>query len=65
MQPVQRILVATDLSALFPRAEDDVWRRPSEAPADDSLGHRAPEGGRGAAVGRIAPVQKAGRRPMR
>ncbi|WP_437950742.1 universal stress protein [Sorangium sp. So ce296] len=46
-------------------AEDDVWLRPSEAPADDSLGHRAYEGGRGAVVGCIKPVEKTGRYQMR
>ncbi|WP_437965192.1 universal stress protein [Sorangium sp. So ce260] len=46
-------------------AEDDVWLRPSEAPADDSLGHRAYEGGRSAVVGCIKPVEKTGRYQMR
>ncbi|AGP39591.1 hypothetical protein BE04_49445 [Sorangium cellulosum] len=46
-------------------AEDDVWLRPSEALADDSLGHRAYEGGRGAVVGCIKPVEKTGRYQMR
>ncbi|XXT21262.1 universal stress protein [Sorangium sp. So ce429] len=46
-------------------AEDDVWLRPSTAPADDSLGHRAHAGGRGAVVGCIKPVEKTGRYQMR
>ncbi|WP_437283402.1 universal stress protein [Sorangium sp. So ce375] len=46
-------------------AEEDAWPRPSEAPADDRLGHRAYEGGRGAVVGCIEPVEKTGRYQVR
>ncbi|AGP39555.1 hypothetical protein SCE1572_36730 [Sorangium cellulosum So0157-2] len=46
-------------------AEEGAWPRPSEAPADDRLGHRAYTGARGAVVGCIEPVEKTGRYQIR
>ncbi|WP_437746168.1 universal stress protein [Sorangium sp. So ce1504] len=46
-------------------AEEDAWPRPSEASADDWLGHRAYVGARGAVIGCIEPVEKTGRYQMR
>ncbi|WP_437768452.1 universal stress protein [Sorangium sp. So ce281] len=46
-------------------AHEDAWPRPSEASADDTLGHRAYVGARGAVVGCIEPVEKTGRYQMR
>jgi nitroimidazol reductase NimA-like FMN-containing flavoprotein (pyridoxamine 5'-phosphate oxidase superfamily)/nucleotide-binding universal stress UspA family protein len=45
--------------------DEDVWPRPSEALADDRLGHRASTGGRSAVVGYIESVEKTGRRQIR